>query len=134
MFPASPLFFVLYLSLLPDSYGNYHGPGTWYVHHWVCRITTGMSWQVTRVFELVVWLQNCCYFLGCREREGLHVLMAEMQTLHVSQNSLHMDLVKGCFYIPLQKPSVVSLLVDVGRALVSVTLLSAGCNPSEARI
>lgn len=53
---------------------------------------------------------------------------------HLSQNSLHMDLVKGCFCISLQKSSIVSLLVDVGRALVSFTLLSAGCNPSEARI
>lgn len=101
IFPASLLFFVLHLSLLADYYGNYHGPGTWYVHHWVCRITTGMSWRVTNVFELVVWLQNCCYFLSCHKREGLHVLMAEMQTLHLSQNSLHTDLVKGCFCIPL---------------------------------
>lgn len=76
------------------------------MHHWVCRITPGMSWQVTRVFEPVVWLQSCCCFLGCHKREGLHVLMAEMETLHLSQNSLHMDLLKGCFYVPLQKSAL----------------------------
>lgn len=122
IFPASPLCFLLHLSLLADYYGNDHGPGTWYVHHWLCRITTGMSWQVTRVLELVVWLQNCCCFLGCHKREGLHVLMAERQTLHLSQNSLHMDLVKDVSIFP-QKSSFVSLLVDVNHALVSFTLL-----------
>lgn len=84
---------------------------------WAGKSLMCLSWQF--------WLQNCCYFLSCHEREGLHVLMAEMQTLHLSQNSLHMDLVKGCFCIPLQKASIVFLLVDVGLALVSFTLLSA---------
>lgn len=68
-------------------------------------------------------------------REGLNVLTAEMQTLHLlPQNTLHMDLVKGCFYIFSYKASFVFLLVCTGLILVSFTLLSTGSNPSEARI
>ena len=56
--------------------------------------------------------------------------MAEMQTLHLlSQNTLHMGLVKGCFCIFLYKASFVFVLVGMGLILVSLTLLSTGSNP-----
>lgn len=56
--------------------------------------------------SLVCLAPKLLLFLSCHKREGLHVLMAEMETLHLSQNSLHMDLLKGCFYIPLQKSAL----------------------------
>lgn len=46
--------FVFHLSLLADYYGNDRGRvsagAAWSMHRWVCRITSGMSWRVTRVF------------------------------------------------------------------------------------
>jgi len=133
------LSFVFHLSLLADNYGNYHGPisagDAWYMHHWVCRTTTGMSWRVTSMLELVVWLQNNCHFLSCYVRESQNVLMAERQTLHLhSWNTLHMDQVKRCFCIFLYKASFTFLLVGLGLILVSFMLLPTGSNPSEARI
>lgn len=61
--------------------------------------------------------------------------MAEMETFHLlSQNTRHMDLVKGFFSIFLYEASFVFLLLGMGLILVSFTLLSSGSNPSETRI